>query len=103
MLQGLESWKEKGLIQAETVQAATASYRASEDTLRPFIAECCITGDTVRAKLKELYEAYKEWADQSGEHAIKKTDFSERLIEGGFSIKPGTGNAYTVHGIGVKS
>ena len=102
MLQGLESWKEKGLLKAEAVQAATATYRGEQDSLAPFIDECCVTG-AVYAELSTLYELYDQWATRSGEHATAKRIFSQRLTERGFTNGKGKGNVTIFRGIGVKS
>ena len=103
MLQGLQSWLEKGLIDADSVTTATAAYRGEQDALGPFIDECCTVGEATRAKLKELYETYKKWAEDSGEQPISKRVFSERLTERGFTVKSGTGNAYFAFGLGMKT
>jgi putative DNA primase/helicase len=102
MLQGLESWKEKGLIQAQSVKDATATYRGEQDALGPFIMECCSTGDAMRAKLSELYETYQQWTKDAGEQPITKRAFAERLTERGFSPRQGTGNVRFVFGLGIR-
>ncbi len=68
LVRGCLDWLGSGLTLPEKVRAATASYRAAEDTLGQFLTERhCDTGDrSARCKRSDLYGAYKAWSDARG-------------------------------------
>jgi putative DNA primase/helicase len=70
-------WQANGLGQADSVVAATAAARNQNDPIARFIDECCEPGDWVNSE--DLYEAYKDWAQSSGEFALSRNKFTERL------------------------
>ena len=47
----------------------------------------------------DLYREYTKWADENGEHPLKKRLLSQRLSERGLLNVRGTGGYYYVHGI----
>jgi len=78
---GALHWYREGLRDVESVAQATAEYRAEEDNVARFVAECCITGAAYRAYMGALHEAYLAWCHTSGEYAAGKTTFGERIRE----------------------
>ena len=84
MVRGCFDWQQHGLGEAEEVMAATQDYRNDQDVLREFLTERCYEHSGASATSKDLYEAYKLWANDSGEHPISQRLFGERLGERGF-------------------
>lgn len=86
-LDGCREWQTQGLGAPEAVTAATDSYRAEQDTLGPFIAECCTLEATATATSKGVYAAYKDWAEKAGEKTLSQRVLAEALRERGFKSR----------------
>ena len=84
LIEGCLERRKKGLEPPEKAQKATASYRSDMDTLGIFLADCTKTKSGTRVKATTLYDAYKKWADESGERAVTQTKFGNAMIERGF-------------------
>jgi putative DNA primase/helicase len=87
-IDGCLEWQRVGLAPPAAVLAATDTYRAESDTLGAFIADRCCTGPDEWVPKAEIYTAFKEWAEESGEHVISKKAFGARLVDRG-GIKDG--------------
>lgn len=84
-LAGYRSYVERGLDdEPAAVRVATDEYRNAEDVVRRFIAECCTTTPAVSARARDLYERYRAWADEAGEHPMTQRRFGDRLAQAGF-------------------
>ena len=83
-VRGCLAWQQDGLGEPDEVTQATAGYRAEMDVLGQFIEDCCLTGSNYRVKASELYEAYKRWCEQNGEHAAFQRPWGMALTERGF-------------------
>lgn len=93
-VRGCLEWQRTGLTNPEAISAATKEYREEMDTLAGFIADCCSLDDGEECSSKELYRAYTEWCDHSGERAISKKALGTRLKERGFvPERIGAGNS----------
>ena len=73
-------------LPACVVQAIKA-YRETNDWLSDFLKECCETGDTLREKSGELYQAYRTHCARRGEYARCAADFTTALELAGFTRK----------------
>lgn len=93
-LAGCASWQHDGLGTSPEVDAANAEYRNDMDTignfLRDYIAEI---NDTQNIGIQELYTAYQNWSESTGQHALKKPNFEQEVrnyqidgISAGFTI-----------------
>jgi putative DNA primase/helicase len=69
------------------VLAATEEYRSVSDSLGAFLEERCYQSLNAFVSASQLYEAYKKWAEQRGEHPKNMTTFGESLSERGFPKK----------------
>lgn len=73
----------------DAVAESTKEYREREDWLSNFIGERCEKGPNLRAGATELYSAYKDWSDQSGEYVRRLNDFNTAMETAGYhKIKP---------------
>jgi putative DNA primase/helicase len=92
---------EGGLGKPEAVTRATAGYRGDMDLLGTFLGDCCLLGDTYKAKAGDLYREYGSWCDRSGERdRLSQQSFGRSLTERGFhSHRNGRGRWWT--GIGL--
>jgi hypothetical protein len=93
-------YQHKGLGEPEQVTAATTDYRSEMDTLAAFFEDRCVIHPRASVGATPLYNAYKEWAEQSGEKAEKQASFGRRLRERGFEREKV--QTVTWHGIGLR-
>jgi putative DNA primase/helicase len=83
-VEGCILWHTKGLGIPPAVKKATDSYRSEMDVIAQFVADCCQTGEDLRAPGKELYKTFEGWCDQNGENPVTRRQFTLRLKEMGF-------------------
>ena len=67
------------------------------------VAECCIVLPTATAKGRQLYSAYRKWADETGEHSISVTLFGKRLTDQADIGKRHTDKGTLYEGIGLSA
>ena len=84
MVRGAIAWRQAGrLIPPDDVLQATRTYRGEQDSLRPFLAECCVVDPTARVTVAELYAVYQTWARDSGEAILSKSELRRALMARG--------------------
>lgn len=86
-VQGAQNFAKNGfsLTLPDCVEEATEEYRSRENWLENFIDDCCERAEGARAGARELYLAYKEWAQNAGERYIRsEKEFSYELDRLGF-------------------
>jgi putative DNA primase/helicase len=94
-VQGCLEWQHHGMETPESVLAATKEYRAAEDLLAQWLAECCRTGSPdYRQKAGELYASYHAWCERGGETPQKQKGFGEAMTERGFTREKSNGVRY---------
>jgi len=82
-VRGCRQWLRDGLQCPATVHQATQQYRVESDQIGRFIEECCVTTDGGKVRARRLYQAYRAWCEQTGEHPVTETAFAMRLAERG--------------------
>lgn len=82
-VKGCLEWQSDGLGIPEEVRAATSSYREEMDPIGPFISERCIVDPSSTVRAGELYKAYREWAEESGEKTTDNRTFAVKIMEHG--------------------
>lgn len=97
---GCLAWQRDGLNPPPEVRAATEQYRADMDVLAQFLDTCCHVEPDATATARELYGAYKQWCDDTGEHKLSQKSFGTRLTERGFERRRGR-DGYSYHGLRV--
>lgn len=68
----------------DVVEEVTEQYRGQEDWVGNFIAECCTTAADARTGAAELYQAYRAWAERSGDFIRRLPDFNAAMEAAGF-------------------
>ena len=97
---GCLAWQREGLNPPPAVRAAVDAYRSEMDVLGAFFDECCLIGPGSTASAKDLFGAYCDWCEDSGERALSQRRFGQALTERGFEkTKP---KGYVYHGIGLR-
>jgi len=77
-LEGYRKYKEIGLKKNEpqAVKIQRDSYRKELDVIGAFVEEVCSIDPQYSIKSSEIYKAYKDWAESTGERAETQTKFS---------------------------
>jgi putative DNA primase/helicase len=84
LVQGCLAWQRDGLRTPAMVHAATAEYRADQDIVGAFVAECCVTGGAdYRCRSADLYARFGHWSKAAGEDPMTKKRFGDALTERG--------------------
>lgn len=78
---GAVRWYRDGLPRPDEVKQAVSEYRAEMDQVGRFVDERCVTAETLTILTADLYAAYKQWAESSGEHPVTKKAFTSKLLE----------------------
>ena len=88
LLEGTRLYLEEGLEAPPEVTAAVEEYRSESDTLRQFIAECCVTGTTCEVRATELWTAYEAYARERDLPTIRRRDLKTELLNRGLRQPP---------------
>ncbi|MBU0515240.1 MAG: hypothetical protein KJ621_10760 [Proteobacteria bacterium] len=101
LVAGWVAYRTRGLDPPEEVTKATDDYREDEDVIGQFISECCILDETARVLAKDLYQEFKQWADDQGIQPVGRVIFGRYLGDtlGLDFITPGNRKKYL--GIGL--
>lgn len=70
LVRGCLEWQVYGLRPPKRIQDANADYRASQDTIALFAAECLVSEPNAWVPRTELYAAYADWCRSGGEYAL---------------------------------
>jgi putative DNA primase/helicase len=95
-------WYRHGLVRPNEIQVAVEAYRAEMDQVGRFIEERCIVHDGLGCYASVLYQAYKSWAESSGEHAISQPVFRARILEREELTSGHAENGTRYRGIGLR-
>ena len=79
MTEGAYMWMQDGLKMPNKLLEASKSYRTEMDVIEQFIAEKCVRDEKGKSSGKELYDAYKIWADDNNEYKMDKNKFGKKL------------------------
>lgn len=80
-LSGCIEWQAEGLIDPPAVARATAEYREEQDIVAAFIEDKCVVLETAKVRAGQLYDAFRDWSEASGERAIGKNTFGEEIAK----------------------
>lgn len=94
MVEGAYMWMKDGLQIPESIKQAGQEYRTEMDVLEHFIEDTCIRSDGYEESAKDLFEAYKQWAEDSGEYKMNKNQFGKKMKEKFQSKRKKTGVVY---------
>lgn len=101
-VRGCVNWQSERLGAPKEVMAATEEYKSEMDVLSAFVDERCETGEKFKERSSRLYEAYREWCQETGESAETMRTFGNRMTERGYVAGRGTGNAPVRLGIKLR-
>ncbi len=102
---GCLEWQDKdkkGLDEPQEVSVSTEAYRSEMDVLGEFLEECCLISKMAETLSKDLYKAYTDWCERSGEKPVSQRWLGLRFSERGF-VKGYDGKGLVNwNGIGLK-
>jgi putative DNA primase/helicase len=94
-LEGGMRWQREGLETPACVKQATEEYRAEEDVLGQFLAECTEESTGDRVTMSNLFEAYQAWAIEGGiRYPLTARAFNKKLDERGMHRTNSNGQRY---------
>jgi putative DNA primase/helicase len=100
-VRGCLDWQKNGLGVPDVVKTATAQYREEQDTVGPFLAVCCVEGDSYQEKATVLYLAYCEFMRGFGRGPMTQHAFGRAMGRRGFKRTEDRIISYL--GIGLRS
>lgn len=83
-VKGAFEWYHYGLSDPEAVLTATKEYRAEQDVLGEWIAECLTEYRGWTEKSSDLYKSYKAWCERNGMRFVANNKLGKLLRERGF-------------------
>lgn len=72
------------LTTPDVVAVTAEEYRRREDWLENFLEERCALEPEARAPAGELYQIYRQWAEDAGDYVRRLTDFNAAMESRGF-------------------
>lgn len=81
LIEGATLWARSGIALPEAVRAATAEYLADEDLMERWLQECCFVAKDASARVLDLFNSWKAFCDQNGEHPGSTRRFGQKLLE----------------------
>jgi P4 family phage/plasmid primase-like protien len=102
-LDGLERLRQRGHFELpDSVQEATANFKASNDIPAIFVNEKCITGLNFRTQGSLLYNAYHAWCIETGHKPLSSTTVAEDWKRLGFKKYKSDGRSFW-RGLGLST
>lgn len=84
-LAGCLEWQRDGLGAVSAVQDATERYRADQDLLGRFIADCCVLSPTAWTPIADMHSTQNRYADENGDPKLTKRELTKALEERGIA------------------
>ncbi len=78
-VRGLREWREIGLRPPAAVRRATDAYREEQDTVAPFLSDCCLLEPGAFVTTKALRAAYDGWCAENREKPLSGNVLATRL------------------------
>lgn len=89
IVRGCAEWRKKGLAPPEQIVAATEAYRANEDIVGQFVADCVEPAVGERVTREAMRRAYEAWNKERGDdHPVGAQTFTEGLRKHVSEVKP---------------
>lgn len=101
LVAGCLKWQREGLTEPPEVKAAIQTYRDSQDVLHDFLQEHCLIQSGESITVKDLFSAYKSWAENNDTKPLGKISFGNRLKEKNFKQDYGNRNIPFWYGIRI--
>jgi putative DNA primase/helicase len=94
-LEGYRNWKQQKLNPPDQVMKETGAYRLDNDTVGQFIKTCCEKDPWAVTTVKDLYDRYVSWSEQSGYEPVHRSTFGKTLAQKDFTkVNKNSGSAW---------
>jgi putative DNA primase/helicase len=80
-VRGCRKWQTDGLPEPDAVRSATAEWKTEMDHLKRFMAEQFIMSPGHKVSASEMFDRYRRWCGERGEHSLTVQDFKAKLQE----------------------
>ena len=80
-IEGCRLWQKEGLQPPAEVKAATDDYRGEMDTIGQWMKDCCTLSPDQKTTAQVLYNSYKSWCVQNGNHPLAQKRLGMALKE----------------------
>jgi putative DNA primase/helicase len=97
IVQGAVAWYSDGLGESRKVTQATAAYRAEQDTFSAFLDERTEESPRARTPTGELWQAWREWCEATGQRPGRQQDFTAALEAHGVELETYRHQKYARH------
>jgi putative DNA primase/helicase len=87
--QGYREWNEQGLNAPPQVLQSTRSCRKDNDSVGQWIEAACVLDPSSGSTVKNLYQSYLTWCENSGAQPLSSAYFGKELTRRGFEIVKG--------------
>lgn len=103
LVRGHLAWLNDGGLQTpDSVKLAKEAYR-KEESVEPFLADCCVIHDEARVAAGKLYGAYKDWCKRMGLRPKTTNWFGSQIGRQFQKARSGAGGQVEYHGVGLKA
>jgi putative DNA primase/helicase len=100
-VEGTRCWRREGLGRVAKIDDARSAWRSEMDRLGTFLENCCVQLPGISSAARPLYQAYRHWAQESGEQPMTETMFGLKMAER-FEKDRDKGRV-TYHRVGLKT
>ena len=83
-IKGCLKWQQVGLDVPQCVRDYTDEYRAENDPLRDWLADCCEPDPLAWTSTADLRKSYETWCETNGEKPVSATKLGGLLDAKGF-------------------
>jgi putative DNA primase/helicase len=101
-VEGAAMYAKDGLSPTGDIVDATEEYKRSQDKIGLFIAERCVTGDTLRMKLKDFHSSYDDWCTEQGLQTVGTITLKEEIASRGLKVRSSTGHVNWIYGVALQ-
>lgn len=105
-VEGCQEWRKIGLRIPTDIKQATAGYRAEQDSVGNYIAECLVQHPNAEISVSRNYEVYENYCTEEGCKPVSKKKLSSEMFDRGFDSKRLNRNGRIQRmwlGVGLKS
>lgn len=83
-MEGMNQWRQFGLMEPQRVLNTTTEYRADEDIICRFVNDECEVAKGEETPSRRLYDAYKAWARDNHEIEMSERKFADTMKDHGY-------------------
>jgi P4 family phage/plasmid primase-like protien len=96
-VRGCLEWQRSGLAEPKDVTDATNAYRAEQNEVAEFIAECCTVNKELSVRAGILHSEFQKWLGRD----VTKNAFAALMLANGYQSVPDSDKCKVYKGIGL--